>query len=82
MFFHFFLGLAMNLAITFCMPVVGIIGLCGFYKKNGMTLMTIIKHVIRIRKQGAFTYRTRTLNTYRELEEIYYEEQQHKGKSA
>lgn len=38
------------------MPVVGIIDLCGFYQKNGMTLTEIIRNVIRLLKQKPFTY--------------------------
>ena len=31
---HFYFGVGINTAITLCMPVIGIIGLCGFYHKN------------------------------------------------
>ena len=31
---HFYFGVGINTAITLCMPVIGIIGLCGFYQKN------------------------------------------------
>ncbi len=30
---HFFFGMGINSAITICMPVIGIIGLCGFTTK-------------------------------------------------
>ena len=38
---------------------MGIIGLCGFYQKNGMALMEIIRNVIRLMRKKAFTYETR-----------------------
>lgn len=31
---HFYFGVGINTAITLCMPVIGIIGLCGFYHKK------------------------------------------------
>lgn len=58
---HFYLGININAAVTACMPVIGIIGLCGFYQKNSMTLVQIIQNVVRIVKQKPFTYETRNL---------------------
>ena len=58
---HFYFGLNINVSVTFCMPVIGIIGLCGFYKKNGMTLIEIIRNVIRLIRQKPFTYETRNV---------------------
>lgn len=31
---HFYFGVGINTAITLCMPVIGIIGLCGFIIKT------------------------------------------------
>lgn len=56
---HFHFGMNINAAVTLCMPVIGIIGLCGFYQKNGMTLIEIIRSVIRLMRQKPFTYETR-----------------------
>lgn len=58
---HFYFGININVAVTLCMPVIGIIGLCGFYQKNGMTLIEIIRNVIRLMRQKPFTYETRML---------------------
>lgn len=58
---YFYFQVNINLAITICMPVIGIIGLCGFYHKNGMTLIEIIKNVVRLMKQKPYTYETRNL---------------------
>lgn len=55
---YFYFGMNINAAITLCMPVIGIIGLCGFYQKNGMTLIEIIRSVIRLIRQKPFTYET------------------------
>jgi hypothetical protein len=38
--------------------VIGIIGLCGFYQKNDMTLPEIVRNVIRLARQKPFTYET------------------------
>lgn len=48
-----------NVAITICIPVLAVIGLCGFYSKNGMTLPAIIKRAWRIRRQKPLTYCSR-----------------------
>lgn len=56
---HFYFGIGINLAITICMPVIGIIGLCGFYQKNGMTLVQLIKSTIRLMIQKPYVYETR-----------------------
>ncbi len=61
LFLHFYMGININAAVTFCMPVIGMIGLCGFYQKNGMTLIQIIRNAVRLVKQKAFTYETRNL---------------------
>ena len=61
-FFYFYLHIPLNLAITICMPVIAFIGLCGFYHKNNMTLMQIIKAIIRLHKTGSLVYVTRRKN--------------------
>ena len=48
-----------NAAITICIPVLAVIGLCGFYSKNGMTLPAIIKRAWRIKRQKPLTYCSR-----------------------
>ena len=58
---HFYFGININVAVTLCMPVIGIIGLCGFYQKNGMPLIEIIRNVIRLMRQKPFTYETRMI---------------------
>lgn len=58
---HFYFGMNINAAVTVCIPVIGGIGLCGFYQKNGMTLLKIIQNAVRIARQKPFTYETRTL---------------------
>lgn len=56
---HFYFTMNINGAITLCMPLMGIIGLCGFYHKNGMTLVQIVRSVVRLIRQKPFTYETR-----------------------
>ena len=56
---HFYFGLGINSAITICMPVIGIIGLCGFYHKNGMTLVQLVRSTIRLMFQKPYVYETR-----------------------
>lgn len=57
-YFYFYVGLPLNLAITICMPFIAVIGLAGFYQKNGMTLLRLTKELLRIHKTGALTYVT------------------------
>lgn len=66
---HFYFGVGINTAITCCMPLIGIIGLCGFYQKNGMTLVQLVKSTIRLIFQKPYVYETR--NTVLELEAEY-----------
>lgn len=47
-----------NVAITIGIPFIGIIGLCGFYQKNGMTLPVIVKRQISIMRQKPLIYRS------------------------
>jgi len=61
LFLHFYLEININAAVTLCMPVIGMIGLCGFYQKNGMTLIQIIRNAVRLVRQKPFTYETRNL---------------------
>ena len=46
---HFYFGAGINTAITLCMPVIGIIGLCGFYHKNGIGifLRLVVRRPVR-----------------------------------
>ena len=65
---------------TMMMLFIGVIGLCGFYHKNGMTLVQIIKSTVRLIKQKPYTYETRTQNFYIELEDYKNGEEQGKHK--
>lgn len=56
---HFYFKMGINSAITICMPVIGIIGLCGFYHKNGMTLVQLVRSTIRLMLQKPYVYETR-----------------------
>lgn len=69
---HFYFRMNLNGAITICMPVIGIIGLCGFYQKNGMTLIEMIRSVMRLIRQKPFTYETRNFLA-EEMEEMKHE---------
>ena len=53
---HFYFKCNINFAITIAMPLIGIIGLCGFYHKNDMTLIQIVREVNRLIKQKPLTY--------------------------
>ena len=72
--FHFYFGMNINLAITSMMPIIGVIGLCGFYQKNGMTLTEIIRNQVRLIRQKPYTYETRTTYYYKDLEDYINEE--------
>lgn len=48
-----------NIAITVCIPVLAVIGLCGFYSRNGMTLPAIIKKAFRLKRQKPLTWCSR-----------------------
>lgn len=65
---HFYFGVGINTAITLCMPVIGIIGLCGFYQKNGMTLVQLVRSSIRLIFQKPYVYETCTTNERLEME--------------
>ncbi len=54
----FIYKLNINAAIMICMLFIAVIGLCGFYEKNGMTLPKIVKARIRIMRQKPLTYHT------------------------
>lgn len=64
---HFYFGVGINTAITLCMPVIGIIGLCGFYQKNGMTLVQLVRSSIRLILQKPYVYETCTTNELSEM---------------
>jgi len=76
---HFYFEFAVNAAITLMMPLIGIIGLCGFYHKNDMTLTEIIKQTVRLIRQKPYTYETRTQNYYVELDQYIVETVDDKG---
>ena len=65
---HFYFGVGINTAITLCMPVIGIIGLCGFYQKNGMTLVQLVRSSIRLIFQKPYVYETSTIHERSEME--------------
>lgn len=65
---HFYFGVGINTAITLCMPVIGIIGLCGFYQKNGMTLVQLVRSSIRLIFQKPYVYETCTTSERLEME--------------
>ncbi len=67
---HFYFGVGINTAITLCMPVIGIIGLCGFYQKNGMTLVQLVRSSIRLIFQKPYVYETCTTNERSEMEDL------------
>lgn len=67
---HFYFGVGINTAITLCMPVIGIIGLCGFYQKNGMTLVQLVRSSIRMIFQKPYVYETCTTNERSEMEAL------------
>ena len=67
---HFYFGVGINTAITLCMPVIGIIGLCGFYQKNGMTLVQLVRSSIRLIFQKPYVYETSTINERSEMEDL------------
>lgn len=67
---HFYLGVGINTAITLCMPVIGIIGLCGFYQKNGMTLVQLVRSSIRLIFKKPYVYETCTTNEQSEMEDL------------
>ena len=67
---HFYFGVGINTAITLCMPVIGIIGLCGFYQKNGMTLVQLVRSSIRLILQKPYVYETCTTIELSELEDL------------
>ena len=67
---HFYFGVGINTAITLCMPVIGIIGLCGFYQKNGMTLVQLVRSSIRLNFQKPYVYETCTTNERSEMEDL------------
>ena len=41
-------NMILNLAVTLAMPIILVIGLCGFYEKNGMTFFQIIRKRISL----------------------------------
>ena len=56
LFLIFWLHMKVNLAIVIGVPVIGGIGLCGFYTKNGMTLLQILRQKRKNKRMGTLTY--------------------------
>ena len=48
----------LNLAVTLTMPVIAVIGMCGFYKKNGMTFFQIVRRKISLWRQKPLIYKS------------------------
>lgn len=51
-------NMILNLAVTLAMPIILVIGLCGFYEKNGMTFFQIIRKRISLWKQKLLVYKS------------------------
>ena len=68
---HFYCKWNINAAITIAMPLIGLIGLCGFYHKNDMTLIQYIREMIRIGKQKTLTFESGHEFGLEVLEEAY-----------
>lgn len=51
-------NMILNLAVTLAMPIILVIGLCGFYEKNGMTFFQIIRKRISLWKQKPLVYKS------------------------
>ena len=49
---------------------VGINSLCGFYQKNGMTLVQLVRSSIRLILQKPYVYETCTTNERSEMEDL------------
>lgn len=68
----FGLEIQINIAITVGIPIIMLIGLIGFYRsKNGLTLLQLLSRKITMKKNGALTYRTTSLE---KIGGIYYEQ--------
>ncbi len=55
----FVCGVNVNIAITLCIPVIAVIGLCGFYSQNGMTLLAIIRKKMKLCRQKPLMFCSR-----------------------
>lgn len=53
---------SINLAVTIAVPLIALIGFCGFYEKDQMTFPQIIKRALTIKRQKPLIYETGTLN--------------------
>lgn len=51
----------LNIAVTIGVPIIAMIGLCGFYHKNDMTLAQYWKARRRVKKSKPLVYATETL---------------------
>lgn len=52
-------NISVNISMTLCIPLIGLLGYVGFYEKNGMTLPTILKKWIQLHRQKPLVYRSR-----------------------
>lgn len=79
----FIYKVSINVAVMICMPFVAVIGLCGFYEKNGMTLPKLVKESIRIMMQKPLTYQTCRPEDRQSLYliETFYKDEQKNKKS-
>lgn len=66
MLLYLFYDVNVNISMSLCIPLIGFIGYMGFYKKNGMTMPTIIKKSIRMHLQKPLLYRSRPQNNRNE----------------
>ncbi len=52
-------NISVNISMTLCIPLIGLLGYVGFYEKNGMTLPTILKKWIQLHQRKPLVYRSR-----------------------
>ena len=65
-------GVDSSIAIFFGIPIIAVIGLCGFYTLNGMTLVEMIKKKLHIIFSKPLTYHTMNPNEKEEVSKIGY----------
>lgn len=58
LFFGFYLGINLNVAVTLAIPLVGVVGAAGFYQKNGMTLQQLVKKYLHILFQKPLVFQS------------------------
>lgn len=52
-------NISVNISMTLCIPLIGLLGYIGFYEKNGMTLPTIVKKWIQLHRRKPLVYQSR-----------------------